>query len=168
MLQRASIAMSLACDPTLLVADEPTTALDVTIQSQTLEIMHALQQNMGMSIILITHDLGVIAHMAHDVAVMYAGQMIEAGTVTISFTVRRTPTPWVCATPCRPTSRAPTVSSCPSTAARRIFSNPRQVAVIMPVVPMPCACVKKITLRNSPSAGNTSHAAGSSIRLRPK
>ena len=81
MLQRASIAMSLACDPTLLVADEPTTALDVTIQSQTLEIMHALQQNMGMSIILITHDLGVIAHMAHDVAVMYAGQVIEAGPV---------------------------------------------------------------------------------------
>ena len=81
MLQRASIAMSLACDPTLLVADEPTTALDVTIQSQTLEIMHALQQNMGMSIILITHDLGVIAKMAHDVAVMYAGQVIEAGPV---------------------------------------------------------------------------------------
>jgi oligopeptide/dipeptide ABC transporter ATP-binding protein len=73
--------MSLACDPTLLVADEPTTALDVTIQSQTLEIMHALQQNMGMSIILITHDLGVIAKMAHDVAVMYAGQVIEAGPV---------------------------------------------------------------------------------------
>jgi oligopeptide/dipeptide ABC transporter ATP-binding protein len=81
MLQRAIIAMSLACDPTLLVADEPTTALDVTIQAQTLEIMNDLQKNMGMSIILITHDLGVIAHMAHDVAVMYAGQVIEAGPV---------------------------------------------------------------------------------------
>ena len=81
MLQRAIIAMSLACDPTLLVADEPTTALDVTIQAQTLEVMHELQQNMGMSIILITHDLGVIAKMAHDVAVMYAGQVIEAGPV---------------------------------------------------------------------------------------
>jgi ABC-type dipeptide/oligopeptide/nickel transport system ATPase component len=61
MLQRAVIAMSMACDPTLLVADEPTTALDVTIQAQTLEVMHELQKNHGMSIILITHDLGVIA-----------------------------------------------------------------------------------------------------------
>jgi oligopeptide/dipeptide ABC transporter ATP-binding protein len=81
MLQRAIIAMSMACDPTLLVADEPTTALDVTIQAQTLEVMHGLQKNYGMSIILITHDLGVIAKMAHDVAVMYAGQVIEAGPV---------------------------------------------------------------------------------------
>jgi oligopeptide/dipeptide ABC transporter ATP-binding protein len=81
MLQRAIIAMSMACDPTLLVADEPTTALDVTIQAQTLEVMHGLQKKYGMSIILITHDLGVIAKMAHDVAVMYAGQVIEAGPV---------------------------------------------------------------------------------------
>jgi oligopeptide/dipeptide ABC transporter ATP-binding protein len=81
MLQRAIIAMSMACDPILLVADEPTTALDVTIQAQTLEVMHGLQKNYGMSIILITHDLGVIAKMAHDVAVMYAGQVIEAGPV---------------------------------------------------------------------------------------
>jgi oligopeptide/dipeptide ABC transporter ATP-binding protein len=73
--------MSMACDPTLLVADEPTTALDVTIQAQTLEVMHGLQKKYGMSIILITHDLGVIAKMAHDVAVMYAGQVIEAGPV---------------------------------------------------------------------------------------
>jgi oligopeptide/dipeptide ABC transporter ATP-binding protein len=81
MLQRAIIAMSMACDPKLLVADEPTTALDVTIQAQTLELMRDLQQNFGMSIILITHDLGVIARMAHDVAVMYAGQVVEAGPV---------------------------------------------------------------------------------------
>jgi oligopeptide/dipeptide ABC transporter ATP-binding protein len=81
MLQRAVIAMSMACDPTLLVADEPTTALDVTIQAQTLELMHELQKDQGMSIILITHDLGVIARMAHDVAVMYAGQVVESGPV---------------------------------------------------------------------------------------
>ncbi len=81
MLQRAIIAMSMACDPTLLVADEPTTALDVTIQAQTLELMHELQKDLGMSIILITHDLGVIARMAHDVAVMYAGQVVESGPV---------------------------------------------------------------------------------------
>ncbi len=81
MLQRSIIAMSLACNPTLLIADEPTTALDVTIQAQTLEIMHELQQTEKMSIILITHDLGVIARMAHDVAVMYAGQVVEAGPV---------------------------------------------------------------------------------------
>jgi oligopeptide/dipeptide ABC transporter ATP-binding protein len=81
MLQRAIIAMSMACDPALLVADEPTTALDVTIQAQTLELMHELQKDHGMSIILITHDLGVIARMAHDVAVMYAGQVVESGPV---------------------------------------------------------------------------------------
>jgi len=81
MLQRAIIAMSMACDPTLLVADEPTTALDVTIQAQTLELMHELQKDHTMSIVLITHDLGVIARMAHDVAVMYAGQVVESGPV---------------------------------------------------------------------------------------
>ncbi len=81
MLQRALIAMSLACNPTVLVADEPTTALDVTIQSQILELMNELQKTENMSIIFITHDLGVIARMANDVAVMYAGQIIEAGSV---------------------------------------------------------------------------------------
>ncbi|MEE4362151.1 MAG: ABC transporter ATP-binding protein [Pseudomonadales bacterium] len=81
MLQRAMIAMALACSPEILIADEPTTALDVTIQAQILELMETLQRDEGMSIILITHDLGVVARMADDVAVMYAGQIVETGTV---------------------------------------------------------------------------------------
>jgi len=81
MLQRAMIAQSLACNPAILIADEPTTALDVTIQAQILELMLELQRTENMSIILITHDLAVVARMANRVAVMYAGQVIESGTV---------------------------------------------------------------------------------------
>ncbi|NHO67555.1 ABC transporter ATP-binding protein [Aestuariicella hydrocarbonica] len=81
MLQRAMIAMSLACSPSVLVADEPTTALDVTIQNQVLELMREIQREEGMAIVLITHDLGVVARMADQVAVMYAGQIVERGTV---------------------------------------------------------------------------------------
>jgi len=81
MLQRAMIAQSLACNPTILIADEPTTALDVTIQAQILELMSELQKSEGMSIVLITHDLAVVAKMADRVAVMYAGQIVEMGKV---------------------------------------------------------------------------------------
>ena len=81
MLQRAMIAQSLACNPSVLIADEPTTALDVTIQAQILELMSELQKTEDMSIILITHDLAVVAKMADRVAVMYAGQIVEMGTV---------------------------------------------------------------------------------------
>jgi peptide/nickel transport system ATP-binding protein len=77
MRQRVMIAMALACDPRLLIADEPTTALDVTIQAQILELMRALREELGTAIILITHDLGVVAELAHDVIVMYAGRVVE-------------------------------------------------------------------------------------------
>jgi oligopeptide/dipeptide ABC transporter ATP-binding protein len=81
MLQRVMIAMALACRPQVLIADEPTTALDVTIQAQILELMRGLQEEMGMAIILITHDLGVIAENCDDVVVMYAGRVAESGSV---------------------------------------------------------------------------------------
>ncbi len=81
MLQRSMIAMSLACEPSVLIADEPTTALDVTIQAQILDLMRDLQRENGMAIILITHDLGVVARMADEVLVMYAGEVVERGSV---------------------------------------------------------------------------------------
>lgn len=81
MRQRAMIAIALACRPKLLIADEPTTALDVTIQAQTLDLMKDLKEEMDMSIILITHDLGVVAGMCDRIIVMYAGEVMETGTV---------------------------------------------------------------------------------------
>jgi oligopeptide/dipeptide ABC transporter ATP-binding protein len=83
--QRAMIAMALSCEPTLLIADEPTTALDVTTQTQILELMRQLQKEDGMAIMLITHDLGVIAEMATDVAVMYLGRVVEQAPVDAIF-----------------------------------------------------------------------------------
>ena len=80
MRQRVMIAMALACEPDILIADEPTTALDVTIQAQILELMMELREKMGMSIIMITHDLGVVANMCEKIAVMYAGKIVEYGT----------------------------------------------------------------------------------------
>jgi oligopeptide/dipeptide ABC transporter ATP-binding protein len=81
MRQRVMIAIALACDPKLLIADEPTTALDVTIQAQILELLNRLQEELGMSIVLITHDLGVVAETCDRVVVMYAGQVFEEGSV---------------------------------------------------------------------------------------
>ncbi len=81
MRQRAMIAMALACSPRLLIADEPTTALDVTIQAQILDLLRDLQADVGMSILMITHDLGIIAEMADDVAVMYASKVVEQAAV---------------------------------------------------------------------------------------
>ena len=85
MRQRAMIAMALANAPRLLIADEPTTALDVTIQAQILELMHALQQDSGTAIVLITHDLGVVAEVADEVAVMYCGRIVEQAPVHALF-----------------------------------------------------------------------------------
>ena len=77
--QRAMIAMALICRPALLIADEPTTALDVTIQAQILKLLLDLQQEFGMAVLMITHDLGVVANMAEEVVVMYRGKLMESG-----------------------------------------------------------------------------------------
>src|SRR5438552_6027511 len=79
--QRAMIAMALICRPALLIADEPTTALDVTIQAQILKLMCDLQAELGMALLIITHDLGVVANMADEVVVMYHGKVMECGTL---------------------------------------------------------------------------------------
>jgi oligopeptide transport system ATP-binding protein len=94
MRQRVVIAIALACDPQILIADEPTTALDVTIQAQILELLRELQEQLGMSVILITHDLGVVAHTAHRVAVMYAGKVVETGTLREIFYNPQMPYTW--------------------------------------------------------------------------
>src|SRR5262249_8384947 len=85
MRQRVMLAMALACEPALLIADEPTTALDVTIQAQILELLRELQSRLGMAILIITHDLGVIAELAAEVLVMYAGKIVEAAPVRALF-----------------------------------------------------------------------------------
>ncbi len=85
MRQRVMIAMALSCNPSLLIADEPTTALDVTIQAQILDLMRSLKEDIGMSIMLITHDMGVIAEMADNVVVMYAGKVVEKAPVQAIF-----------------------------------------------------------------------------------
>ncbi|GAA3116790.1 ABC transporter ATP-binding protein [Streptosporangium carneum] len=94
MRQRAMIAMALVCDPDLLIADEPTTALDVTVQAQILDLLKELQDQTGASIIMITHDLGVVASTAHNVLVMYAGRAVERGTVKEVLGEPRHPYTW--------------------------------------------------------------------------
>ncbi|MGE5599217.1 MAG: ABC transporter ATP-binding protein [Bacteroidota bacterium] len=94
MRQRVMIAMALSCNPKLLIADEPTTALDVTIQAQIIELMKDLQHKLGMAIILITHDLGVVAGLCRRVYVMYAGRIVESGTVDHVYHQARHPYTW--------------------------------------------------------------------------
>jgi peptide/nickel transport system ATP-binding protein len=89
--QRVMIAMALVCRPALLIADEPTTALDVTIQAQILDLLRRLQQEMGMAVLLITHDLGVVAEMCEEVFVMYAGRIVERAAATDLFRTPRHP-----------------------------------------------------------------------------
>jgi len=121
MRQRVMIAMALACNPTLLIADEPTTALDVTIQAQILELVRNLQAEMGMSVLFITHNLGVVAQIADRVAVMYGGRVVEQGEVRAVF-----------AAPLHPYTRAllrsiPTVAGGGRDRSHRLTAIPGQV-----------------------------------------
>ena len=118
MKQRIVIAIALACQPQLLIADEPTTALDVTIQAQILELMENLKNELGTSMIMITHDLGVVAETCDKVAVMYAGEIVEYGTArTYLIPAITTLTRWACLTPSpiwmkRRTGSIPSTGSC--------------------------------------------------------
>ena len=94
MRQRAMIAMALACDPDLLIADEPTTALDVTVQAQILDLIRDLQSEFDSAVIIITHDLGVVAELADDILVMYAGRAVEYGTADEVFSAPEHPYTW--------------------------------------------------------------------------
>jgi oligopeptide/dipeptide ABC transporter ATP-binding protein len=94
MRQRAMIAMALTNDPKVLIADEPTTALDVTTQAQILKLIERLQAELGMAVIMITHDLGVVAEMADDLLVMYAGRVVESGTLDQIFYDPQHPYTW--------------------------------------------------------------------------
>jgi peptide/nickel transport system ATP-binding protein len=94
MRQRAMIAMALANDPKLLIADEPTTALDVTVQAQILELIETLQREFDTAVVVITHDLGVVAEVADDIAVMYAGRIVERGTTETVFNAPEHPYTW--------------------------------------------------------------------------
>jgi oligopeptide/dipeptide ABC transporter ATP-binding protein len=113
MCQRAMIAMALACNPKLLIADEPTTALDVTVQAVVLDVLRELRAELGIAILFITHDLGVIAEMCERVAVMYAGQIVEVGTISDLFE-----------RPSHPYSRALIASVPRIGASRRLLSIP--------------------------------------------
>ncbi len=101
MRQRVMIAMALACRPKLLIADEPTTALDVTIQAQILDIIRDLQREIGMAVIFITHDMGVVAEMADDVVVMWRGENVEQAPVREIFAEPSIPIPGRCSRPFR-------------------------------------------------------------------
>ena len=119
MRQRVMIAIAFACDPKLLIADEPTTALDVTIQAQIIDLIKALQKEKNASVILITHDLGVVANIADRIVVMYAGQIVERGTSIEVSTTRATPTPTPCWKQC-PAWTCRTSSSWPASRAPRL------------------------------------------------
>jgi len=119
MRQRAMIAMAIANDPKVIIADEPTTALDVTIQAQILEVLEKAKEITGAAVVLITHDLGVVAGHADRVGVMYAGKLVELGTTIRSSTSRRCPTPSGCCGPCRTCSPPVRSGSFLSRGARR-------------------------------------------------
>ena len=120
MRQRVMIAMALSCRPRLLIADEPTTALDVTVQAQVLRLIHALQRELGMGMIFITHDMGVVAEIADRVVVMRAGEKVEEADVFSIFERRSTPTRARCSPPCRCSAacRADAAGAVPATVRR--------------------------------------------------
>ncbi|KHF31683.1 Oligopeptide transport ATP-binding protein OppD [Paenibacillus sp. P1XP2] len=143
MRQRAVIAMALGCRPDLLLADEPTTALDVTIQAQILRLFKELQAEFGMSIVLVTHDIGVAAEMADEVAVMYAGKIVEYGSAEEVLTRPMHPytAGLIAATP-----QSKQTGSCPpSPDSRRSLRKCRRDALLHSAVLMPRAGARRVS-----------------------
>jgi peptide/nickel transport system ATP-binding protein len=128
MRQRVMIAMALSCDPELLIADEPTTALDVTIQAQIMELLANLQQRLGLAILLITHDLGVVAEFCERVIVMYAGRIVEEAPVLELF-----------ANPAHPYTRG-LLKSLPSVAGEGVRRLPTIKGMVPPITNLPPGC----------------------------
>ena len=120
MRQRVMIAMALACNPKILIADEPTTALDVTIQAQIMDLMRELKEKMNTAIILVTHDLGVVANFADRIQVMYAGQVVERGTAREIFYDSKHPYTWALLSSVPKLAKNPSRSCMRSKALRRI------------------------------------------------
>ena len=153
MRQRVMIAMALACGPRLLIADEPTTALDVTIQAQILELMRRLGAETGASIILITHDLGVVAEMAQRVVVMYAGRKVEeAGVEATSSRIRAIRTRAACSARCRTCASSPPVDDADDDDADSV-ERLVEIAGMVPSLKRRCtaACSRRAA-RTRPSA----------------
>ena len=136
MRQRVVIATAIACKPRILICDEPTTALDVTVQAQILQLIKELKDEFGMSVIYITHDLGVVAHVADRVAVMYAGQIIEHGLANEIFKDARHPIQKPCCFPCRSWARRGGICTPsggrPPTCTRRSKAMPSRPATRRP------------------------------------
>ena len=127
MRQRIVIAIALSCQPKILICDEPTTALDVTIQAQILKLIKDLQKEFNYTIVFITHDLGVVANVADRVAVLYAGQIVEVGTTEEVFYDPRHPYTWHCSPHCRSLHSA--TPSCSQSPVRRLLSTIRLRAI---------------------------------------
>ncbi len=137
MRQRAVIAMALSCNPSLLVADEPTTALDVTVQAQVLDLLLRLRKDFGSAIILITHDMGVVAEVAEQVAVMYAGRIVERGPTDAVFGAPLHPYTWglMASIPPLTGQRLHRLNSIPACRRRRRAFRP--AAVLRRAAPLP-------------------------------
>jgi len=135
MRQRAMIAMGLVNDPKLVIADEPTTALDVTVQAQILDLLNNLQRSSAPRIVLITHDLGVVAEMADDVLVMYAGRCVEYGTAEDVLARPRMPYTWGCSSRSRPSR--PRTSGSPDQGSAAEPAEPAERMLVQPPLSVP-------------------------------
>ena len=150
MRQRVMIAMALACNPKVLIADEPTTALDVTIQAQIMDLMRELKEKMNTAIILVTHDLGVVANFADKIQVMYAGQIVERGTAREIFYDSKHPYTWAL------------LSSVP-----KLAKEAKQELYALKGTPPDLILPLQLLPHSRPDANTACQSARSAIRSRP-